>query len=347
MITESTGPLREALGALDILIQDNATRADNALASSALRERQSDQVAVVGFLMAFIILALVVFTSFGLLYRPLLKIHQAIVKFSDGDSTSRAPLVGLTEISVIASEFNRLADQTVQINRRRLQFLAATAHDLRNPLTALKTAVLLLSQRFDKLGEKQRLDGLRLIERQVVRLESMTTDFLDAIRLDSGEFTLEMRRADLGQVLKDVIELWSTANEKHSLISSFPKDTVYVDCDPMRIGQVFTNLISNALKYSPAGGMVEIGLSWSGDMAQISVRDHGIGIAPEEIGRIFEPFHRTIRAQQMVPGVGIGLWVTKRLVDAHQGRIRVESVVGKGTTFVVEFPIAVAERRAS
>ncbi len=338
-VAESSGPLEEALAALDVLVKTNTERSDRAIAISAYTDHLANQIAIWLFIFLFVLIGTIVAASIQYLYRPIIQIHSAILAFSKGEKTSRAPKGGIPELQLITNQFNELAEQTLDFDRKRVHFLMGTAHDLRNPLTALKTAVLLFKSRFNQLTEKQRYDNLGLIERQVIRLENMTSSFLDAIHIESGDFTLNIRRIDLTQVLNDVMQLWSAATDKHKISSTIPHEPLYLDCDPVRIEQIITNLISNAIKYSPEGGMIEVVLVRSGEIAKLSITDHGIGIASNEIQKIFEPFHRTIPAQQLVPGVGIGLWVTKRLVEAHHGSIEVDSSLGKGSTFTIRIPI--------
>lgn len=337
-IGEATGPLEDALASLDLLIQDSISRANRALAKATKTDRFSDHLAITSAIFAFLILVIIVIGSIRYLYYPITHINNAILNFSEGIKSSRAPEEGLADLRLIAIQFNSLADQTIEFNRKRAEFLAGTAHDLRTPLTALRSAVQLLKTHFVKLTDKQRADSINIIDKQIVRIESMTTTFLDTIRIESGEFCLNLRKVDLTQILRDAIELWRTSTDKHKFISKIPQEPIYLECDPLRMDQIVTNLMSNAIKYSPNGGTIEVELQIFDQMIGIIVKDQGLGIPPDEFGKIFEPFHRAPSVQQLVPGIGIGLWITKRLVEAHHGKIYVESKLGKGSTFKIEIP---------
>ena len=337
-IGETTGPLEDALASFDILVADNTHRADQAIVDSERTDQISSRLSKVGVVCAFLFFVTIIVATSKYLYSPLNRIYDAILTFSNGKKNSRAPEEGLKDLKLIAAQFNSLADQTNEFSRKRAQFLAGTAHDIRTPLTALKSSVELLKSHFVKFSEKQRTDCLSLIEKQIVRMESLTSSFLDTVRIESGEFRLNTRKVDVTQLVRDAVELWSSYSNKHKLISKIQQGPIYLECDPVRIDQIMTNLISNAIKYSPKGGIIEVSLQSSGEMTAIAIKDQGLGISHDEIGNIFEAFHRSESAQDLVPGIGIGLWITKRLVEAHHGNIQVESEVGKGATFKIQFP---------
>ncbi len=338
-LEQMTPLLENALGILDQFVTNYRISADQTLGASAEMDRLSERVALIFLLIAVFGMLLVNLVSHLYLHRPLIEIHHAIDSFSRGNRAARAPnRQRVKELAQIAKEFNSLAYQTIEFDQRRSQFLAGTAHDLKNPLTAIKMSVQLLRLRFEQFSDPQKQTQLDLIERQVVRLENMVASFMDAIRIETGEFILDRTRTNLNQTIYDLIDLWKNTSTKHFIIAKLPNTPVVIDCDPMRLEQIVTNLLSNAIKYSPQGGEIEVSVKEKENHIELSVQDQGIGIAEDEIPKIFEPFHRSLPAQQIIPGFGIGLWVAKRLIEAHQGSITVDSHLGKGSKFTVIMP---------
>jgi len=179
---------------------------------------------------------------------------------------------------------------------------------------------------------------MSVIERQVHRLDRMIGDLLDRSRIEGGQLELRVVEYDARSIAQDAFNLFSTASTSHTLVLNVPDSQVPVRCDPFRIEQVLNNLISNAIKYSPAGGNIELSLEESPDDVQFQVSDQGMGIPEEELPYIFEPFRRVKSAKADIPGVGLGLSVVRRIIQAHSGRIEVHSLLGKGTTFRVHLP---------
>jgi len=163
----------------------------------------------------------------------------------------------------------------------------------------------------------------------------MVGDFLDAARIESGHLELQLRRRDLRELAQEAVELYGASSRAHRLVYSPAETPVEVRCDAERIAQVLNNLVSNAIKYSPQGGDVRVSVTASKGDAIVAVQDSGIGIAPEDQKHIFEPFRRTGASRDTAPGVGLGLSVAHQIIEAHGGRIDVESTLGVGSTFRV------------
>ena len=275
-----------------------------------------------------------------LVYDPLRRLEETIVAFASGTRGARAKEDGPVEIRTVSHVFNDLADRLSQEEQNRFTFLAGVAHDLRNPLSALR----LSAESLDRADRSVSLDRihktLSLIARQVNQLERMIGDFLDAARIEAGRLELEVQRVDLRLLVEDIVVLYRPASPKHELSLSVPDREVTVHCDPVRIGQVLSNLVSNAVKYSPHGGKVTVSLATEGGEATIAVRDQGIGMSREDRRHVFEPFRRSGVSRELVPGVGLGLSVSRRITEAHGGRIEVETSIGVGSIFRVYLPIA-------
>ena len=155
------------------------------------------------------------------------------------------------------------------------------------------------------------------------------------------------RQSNLRSLVGRVVELFRTVSNAYEIVLVAPEEPVSVDCDPTRIEQVLTNLLSNALKYSPNGGRVTVAIDAGGADVVIAVTDEGMGIAPDEREKIFERFHRAGKSSEEIPGVGLGLSLARKLVEAHGGRIEVESEVGRGSTFRVSLRRTLPSRTSS
>jgi signal transduction histidine kinase len=194
-------------------------------------------------------------------------------------------------------------------------------------------------------AEEKKVHTLALIGAQVSRLQRMVDDFLDARSIESGQLGLQLQLLDVRTLAQEAVDLNAGSSIAHRIVYSAPNSPVQVFCDGARIAQVLNNLVSNAIKYSPRGGDVLVSVVVAGDEATLAVRDSGIGIAPADTKHIFEPFRRTRASREIAPGVGLGLSVARRIVEAHGGRIEVDSKLGAGSTFRVHLPLSGPEPR--
>lgn len=231
--------------------------------------------------------------------------------------------------------------QAEQALKWRDEFLSVAAHELRTPLTSLKG--------YAQLAERWLQDDSPNIERlresvgelnvQIKRFERLTTDLLDIARVQHGRLLLVRERVDLAELLTAVMDGFqhsAVRQTTHVLTTDLERD-VLGNWDPIRLQQVFVNLVVNAIHYSPEGGNVSVVLRREGDSARVTVSDEGIGIEPEALTRIFQPFERATTGNA-VPGTGLGLYISKQIVDLHGGSLTVESTPGEGSTFKVELP---------
>jgi signal transduction histidine kinase/ActR/RegA family two-component response regulator len=220
----------------------------------------------------------------------------------------------------------------------RDRFLAILGHELRNPLGA----ILLASQMRDEDG---RLGGehANLIERQSKHLTRLVNDLLDLSRVVSGKIVLKRQVIDLADALRQSFEtvMESAARQNVSIEVRYANEPLPVFADPLRAAQILTNVIGNAIKYTPSGGQVIVVLERDGDQALVRVADDGVGIAPDRIGTIFELFAQAENAiGRAQGGMGIGLALVRNLLQLHEGTITAESDgLGKGSEFVVRLPI--------
>jgi two-component system, OmpR family, sensor histidine kinase MtrB len=270
-----------------------------------------------------------------LVLRPLLDICEAMRCFRRGDSDARAGDERVREMSDLAATFNEMAEAIARARRDQLTFLAAVAHDLRNPLQALKLGVQALAREASPASHAR----LTRLERNIDRVVRMVGDLLETSRIEAGELELQPEDVDLCAAARAMIDLFATTTTAHHIALRTPDDAVLVRGDPLRIEQVISNLLSNAIKYSPAGGPVEIAVRRRNREAELSVSDRGLGIPADEIPKVFLPFRRGSSIPGPIQGVGLGLSIVERIVKAHGGRIDVESTPGMGSTFRVRLPL--------
>lgn len=274
------------------------------------------------------------------IFVPLLALGEGIHRFASGDRAARVVVKGPPELQRTASSFNDMAGRLERQTRDLLTFLAGVAHDLRNPLASMSMALQRMERGRPPLSEDKRQSTLEIVGRQVTRLERMVGDFLDATRIEAGYLELKLESCDLRATAREAVDLYAPSSQKHRLDSSAPDRPVEVMCDRERVGQVLNNLVSNAIKYSPRGGNVFVSVEERDSEAIVSVSDWGIGIAPSDRELIFEPFRRTVASRETAPGVGLGLSVARRIIEAHHGYIDLDSAPGVGSTFRVHLPLA-------
>lgn len=253
-------------------------------------------------------------------------------------------IVGASKIARDISE--RKQDERVarEADRRKDEFLATLSHELRNPLAPIRNAAHILCKK--EHSDPELKLACTIIDRQLRQLTRLVDDLLDISRVTNGGLALINEPFDLRALLRTLqtsLQPAFTANAQ-TLRVALPEDPLYVEGDRARLMQVFTNLLTNANKYTPDGGLIEVEASRNNDRVLVSVRDTGIGIAQEMLDTVFELFAQVDRSSQRSRGgLGIGLTLAQRLIKAHGGRIRVRSDgPEKGSEFIVELPVSAA-----
>jgi signal transduction histidine kinase len=239
-------------------------------------------------------------------------------------------------------------DRLRELDRLKDEFISLVSHELRTPLTSIRGYVELL-QDDDRLDEEQ-LRYLGVVDRNSARLLDLVSDLLFLAQVDAGKLTFELQPVALDVLVAECIEASLPAASAKGI--ELGATTQSLPCpvhgDPMRLAQVLDNLVSNALKFTPDGGRVEVRLEAAEGAAVIEVEDTGLGLAPDEQHQLFKRFFRSSRASEnAIPGTGLGLAIAKTIVERHGGRIALESAVDVGTTVRVELPLSLSERRRS
>jgi PAS domain S-box-containing protein len=228
-----------------------------------------------------------------------------------------------------------------ELDRMKDEFVALVSHELRTPLTSIRGYLELLLEDAERF-EQTHTDWLSVIDRNSERLLCLVEDLLLKAQVNAGKVALTVKEIDIAAIVEQSVQTGAPVAAARGIALVSSTGTVPpVPADPVRLGQVIDNLISNALKFTPAGGNVEVRASERNGRARVEIADTGMGISPAEQERLFERFYRTPQAQtDAVPGVGLGLSIAKAIVEAHGGTISCESVEGAGTTFAIELPLA-------
>ncbi|HET7035171.1 MAG TPA: GAF domain-containing protein, partial [Thermomicrobiaceae bacterium] len=242
-----------------------------------------------------------------------------------------------------AYERARLYRETVAAVRVREEFLSIASHELKTPLTTIKGYVQMLDRQLRRpLPEASRLrQAMDNLQGQLERFQGLVNDLLDMSQIQRGRLELHPSRFDLVALAGEVLERFEHGGERteaHTLVLEAPEPVVG-EWDASRLDQVLTNLISNALKYSPDGGEVRVTVRQAGALAEVVVDDRGIGITPDELRTLFQPFSRGERVRSLVEGTGLGLYITHEIVEQHGGTVSVASQPDSGSRFSVQLPL--------
>jgi signal transduction histidine kinase/ActR/RegA family two-component response regulator len=226
---------------------------------------------------------------------------------------------------------------------RKDEFLATLAHELRGPLAPLHSALEILRRTNDDPGLLQQ--SRATMERQLGHLEHLIDDLLDVSRITRDKIDLRKDYIELASVIHQSLEACRPLAEAadHEIFLTLPPQPIYLHADPVRLAQVFSNILNNACKYTEPGGRISLTAERQGSDAMIRIQDSGIGILPDKLGSIFEMFTQTDRgSQRSQGGLGIGLWLVRRLVEMHGGSVEAWSEgLGLGSEFIVRLPVLI------
>ncbi len=250
----------------------------------------------------------------------------------------------ITESRRDAEELRKLAAELSEADRRKDEFLATLAHELRNPLAPIRNGLQILRTTQDPAAI-ERTRGM--MERQLTQMVHIVDDLLDMSRISQGKLQLRRDRVKLKEVLNTALETSRPIIEAggHKLSVVLPVEPIFVDADATRLGQVFSNLLNNAAKYSEREGRIELKAEVRGREVEVRIADAGVGIPQEMLPKIFEMFSQVDRSlEKSQGGLGIGLTLVKRLTEMHGGSVEASSSgPGMGSEFVVRLPVDLSE----
>ncbi len=266
---------------------------------------------------------------------------ELLFKRRDGRSipvTERAGPVRSSDGTIIGAvvSFRDISLQK-EVERLREEFAAMVVHDLRTPIQVMLLQIHLLRQLVAD-GKPVPDAALERLARSGRRLAQMASDLLDATRIDLSRIRLERRPVDVGATTRAIVDSLRPTLGAHQVVVDVASNLPCSPLDAARFEQILTNLVENAARYSASGTTIRVDVRSSGDGVEVAVEDEGIGIAPDELPRLFDRFYHAKRARERSLGLGLGLYIAKGLVEAHGGRIAVESVVDRGSTFRVWLP---------
>jgi two-component system sensor histidine kinase BaeS len=309
---------------------------------SSLYQRFANlRYAIMGILLAAVLLGGVIGWLLALnLSRRLSNLTDSIRGLTTAGQLAPLPEKGPEEIRLLLQAYNSLIERLHSAEEMRRRLLANVVHEVGRPLGALLSAIeaLLNGGAEDPALRQELLEGM---EAEVLRSQRLLDDLAQLRDRLSDKLELTLRPTALGAWLNQVLAPWREAAQEKQLAwqVSIPADLPTVNVDADRLGQALGNLLSNAIRYTPAGGKVSVLAHGDSEAVWIEVRDTGQGINPAEQGYIFEPFYRAQSGRRFPQGMGLGLTIARDLVEAHGGQLKMESTPGEGSTFTIWLPL--------
>jgi two-component system OmpR family sensor kinase len=269
---------------------------------------------------------------------PLQRLAVAARAVAGGDLDHKVRVEGSAEIAEVGRAFNEMTTALGRSERQRQNMVADIAHELRTPLSVVQGSLRAI---LDDVYDLDKAEISRLYD-ETRFLSRLVDDLRELALADAGQLRLNLRPANLGQVIRDSVDNLALGAEARgvSLAALLPDTLPTVQADPDRVSQVLRNLLVNALLHTPAGGSVTVSAGVSSGMVEVAVADTGVGIAREDLTHVFERFWRADPARARLGSTGLGLSIAQSLVEAQGGRIWVESVPGRGSTFRFTVPFA-------
>ncbi len=286
-----------------------------------------------------ILVAILNYISSGWFIKPLSSLVETIYRITDGNLSERFKVKGNDEIAVLGTAVNKMTDKLEQEDSSRSEFVSNVSHELKTPLSSIKVlSESILLQ--DGAPEEMYREFLQDINSEVDRMTNMINDLLSLVKLDSREVGLNLAETNLRKMLISIMKmLYPLAGEKDIELVLEADREVIILADETKLSLAVSNLIDNAIKYTPEGGVVKVTLENDSQNAYIAVIDSGIGISEEEQAKIFNRFYRVDKTRDReTGGTGLGLAITHQTVLNHGGSVKVISKEGSGATFIVRLP---------
>jgi len=350
-IEENRRRIESIRGQLASFLDEERDRATRTAASARDEARRAIALGFGGIVASVLMILLLGIYLTRSITRPVQQVAREANRIARGELTVELDERGPGEVGMLKRAFLAMASDLAERRRAleeqnerlreserlKSELVSIVSHEIRTPLASILGFTSVLLQR--EVAEPDRRRFLEIIATEARRLTSLLDEFLDVQRLEGGPLELAVREVDVSSLIRTQVALFSAESDKHWLELRLPDEPLVVEGDGGRLAQVFSNLISNAIKYSPEGGPVEVSGEQDKGIVRIRVRDEGFGIPPEASERIFTKFFRGAAAARGIAGSGLGLALTRTVVEAHGGSIHFESRVGEGTTFSVELPV--------
>lgn len=281
------------------------------------------------------------------LTRPIFNLTEGAKSIGEGQWDTRIPVESKDELGFLAHEFNLMAMKLKELDQLKDDFVSSVSHELRSPLAAIAGyAELLRSKPLGEIAAEKREKALAIIQESTERLSHFINDILDLAKLKSGHVEIRRRPYEVSEGIEEVVGLLLPLFEKKQIPCTIdvPDNIPVLQADHEKIRQVLTNLLSNALKFTPPQGKIRIAAKNQSEFVEITVKDSGMGIPDDQKEAVFERFRQVKNSRDVVTGqkgTGLGLAIAKGNVEAHGGRIWIESELGKGTTVHFTLPTSV------
>lgn len=291
-------------------------------------------------LLTFTILLSVIFVVISTRYivKPIRKLTEATKKIAKGNYNIQLQVHRRDEIGQLASHFSSMTKSLEQLESMRQEFVSNVSHEIQSPLASIQGFSQTLQ--LETITEEKRKHYLSIIEDESRRLSQLSKQLLTLASLDKEEGIVEKDRFDLSQQIKQVLLMteWSWREKDIAIDMELP--FVFIHADQKLLQQVWTNLITNSIKFSKSGGTISVNVRSDTEKCYIEISDTGIGISKEDLPHIFQRFYKADKSRIRKEGSsGLGLAITKRIIELHDGKIHVESTLGRGTTFFIELPL--------
>lgn len=348
--TEGATRLQQIIDHTDNVARAAAVDAAERSADASRLAHQATVAGIVALVLTPVLLILLGIWLARLVAEPLRQTVDAASSVAAGDFDVRLDERRRDEFGTLGRAFNAMT-QSLATSRRELieraeslerserhksELITMVSHEVRTPLASVLGFTRLLLEREVSEAERQRY--LEIVDAEATRLAGLVSDFLDARLIEEGQFALRREPFDLGALVREQAELTLAHDEAHELDLQLPDEPLRVDGDRSRLAQVVGNVLSNAVKYSPSGGTITVGATAADGVARVFVADEGEGIPPEHRSQLFEPFYRGGAAAAGIPGTGLGLAVSRRIVEAHEGKIGFDPLE-RGTRFWFDVPL--------
>ena len=292
------------------------------------------------FIITCVIVVVVSFWVAHVIAKPIGELTKVIGKMSEGEVHQRVRVTGSSELSRLGAAFNEMSEQLERIEKNRNEFVSDVSHELKTPLSSMKILIesIIYDENVDLARQREFLQD---VNREIDRLSSIIDDLLLLVSLDHSQSPMHTGVIRLDQLGESVVKRMQMLAERRGVALSYEAgDEVTVRADELKIQQAFTNLIDNAIKYTPEGGNVDVMVVRREDRAVVCVTDTGFGIPEEDIKHIVERFYRVEKARtRSAGGTGLGLSIVQRIIKMHNGTLEIRSKEGEGTSVVFELPL--------
>jgi two-component system sensor histidine kinase BaeS len=306
------------------------------------------QIAVVLTIISVVGTAIVALAITHTITRPLRVLREGTRRVARGEF-HRIAIKSRDEIATLADAFNEMSRDLKHSHDLRAEMMQQIAHEIRIPLQSIHSAYYLLTQQIrGPINERQR-ELLDTIRKNTERIADFSNQFLDLARIEAGMMEFDLQPIDLPSLVTSALENIQVSASEKKITTDLTMETIpTVDADPVRLSQVFANLLSNALKFTEEGGRISVMVRPGHHAARVAVRDTGAGIHPDDLPHVFSKFYQAKGVRPPgTKGSGLGLALVKAIVEYHGGTVSVESVFGEGSTFTVELPETVDERNVA